>query len=257
MDIPQNLFGSSGLAEGYATSRPPVHPVVIDKVRTRFEGRSFNYALDVGCGAGLSTGPLESLARHCIGIEPAGSMLQWTAETAPNAHFVVGPAEKLPFRSDSVDIVTAAGSLNYVGDLEAFFSEAHRVLTSAGGLVVYDFSPGRRYRDSDDLETWFQAFMSRYPRARDTARKLDPTVLRSLASGFEQQWTEEPAVGLQMDAMSYERYMMTETNVGYAVAQGTPESEIRNWCSSTLQPVFAGAVREVLFDTYVTYFSRT
>ncbi len=256
MDTARNLFGTSGLAAGYATSRPPVHPVVIDKVRTRLQGRRFNYALDVGCGAGLSTGPLESLARHCIGIEPAASMLQWTAETAPRAHFVVSPAETLPFRSGSVDIVTAAGSLNYVSDPGAFFSEAHRILTSGGGLVVYDFSPGRRCRESDDLETWFRAFMSRYPKARDSARKLDPTLLRSLASGFELQWSEDFAVGLHMDAKSYERYMMTETNVGYAVAQGTPESEIREWCSGTLQPVFNGAGREILFDTYVTFFSR-
>ena len=58
-----------------------------------------------------------------------------------------------PVRMAVADLMTAAGSLNYV-DLEKFFAEASRVLTPEGKLVVYDVSPA--------ANEWFDAFMSRY-----------------------------------------------------------------------------------------------
>ena len=47
--------------------------------------------------------------------------------------------------------------------------------------------------------------------------------------------------------------MLTETNVAYAIANGIPEAEIREWCRRTLAPVFQGAPREVLFEGYIAW----
>lgn len=142
-----NPFGS--LAAGYATARPAVHPLVIDRVRRRVV--AVDRALDVGCGAGLSTRPLVGMARHVIGMEPAEPMLAWAREVAPGADFVVGGAERLPFMRASVDLITAAGSLNYA-DPALFFVEARRVLRRGGMIVVYDFSTGRSLRESAELD---------------------------------------------------------------------------------------------------------
>jgi ubiquinone/menaquinone biosynthesis C-methylase UbiE len=40
-------------------------------------------------------------------------MLTHRRTVAPDAGFVVGQAERLPFATSSFDLVTAAGSLNY------------------------------------------------------------------------------------------------------------------------------------------------
>jgi hypothetical protein len=56
-----------------------------------------------------------------------------------------------------------------------------------------------------------------------------------------------------MTAAAYLEYVLTETGVEMAIAAGSPEPEIREWCGRTLEPVFGDAARDVLFDAYVAY----
>jgi SAM-dependent methyltransferase len=228
------------MASGYAKSRPPVHPRVLELVQRR-TGRC-RRGLDVGCGAGVSTRALSVLADECIGIEPAEPMLRWTADVAPGARFAVAAAEALPFPDGCVDVITAAGSLNYA-DLARFFPEAARVLTHDGVLVVYDFSPGRPVGD-----TWFDRFMLRYPPPVFEGRELSPEILASLDSGFSLDEHERFEIALPLDFDFYVDYMLTETNVAAAVRQRAPLGEIRSWIVETLRPEWTGS--DVIFHGY-------
>ncbi|MBL8228952.1 MAG: class I SAM-dependent methyltransferase [Bryobacterales bacterium] len=249
----ENLFATASLSTGYATSRPPVHPRVIERMRRRLpDSKQFARVLDVGCGAGLSTKPLRTISGHCVGIDPVEAMLHLTRHTTEHADFVTGHAEALPFQTASFDLIAAAGSLNYV-DLNEFFPQAHRILSSTGALAVYDFSPGRRFRGNSALSEWYSEFETRYPTAQDGALPLSPERLSELATGFTLEWHERFEIGIPLDPQFYENYMMTETSVAYAVKQGTPEGEIRDWCRSTLVPVFQGQSCEVLFDGYIAW----
>src|SRR4051794_36841394 len=108
-----NPFGTEAMAAGYATSRPAVHPRVIAKAYEQLRrARPFWRALDLGCGAGVSTSALTGIAATCIGLEPAEAMLKWTSTIAPSAYFVVGTAERIPLCDRAVDLISAAGSLN-------------------------------------------------------------------------------------------------------------------------------------------------
>lgn len=257
----QNLFGDSSIAAGYANARPPVHPEVMAKVRQRLDQPAVPVALDIGCGSGLSTRALSGLATQAIGLEPAESMLRYAPQIAPGSAFTVGLAEALPFADRSIDLMAAAGSLNYCSDLSSFWQEAGRVLRGdgKGRLVVYDFSPGRKLRRANDpaLEEWFGKFMQRYPRAKDNARSLDPATLGESARGtLTLEWSEAFQIPLRLDYSFYVDYMMTETNVAYAVRTGAAaEPEIRKWCEDSLAPIFASEPRpEVLFEGYVALF---
>src|SRR5918993_947142 len=97
-----NLFDAPGMAAGYATSRPPVHRQILERVN-RFVPAPCRRAIDVGCGAGLSTSALHGFADHIVGLEPAESMVQWTPNVAPSAAFLVGVAEALPFKDGCTD----------------------------------------------------------------------------------------------------------------------------------------------------------
>ncbi|MBI2684850.1 MAG: methyltransferase domain-containing protein [Acidobacteria bacterium] len=249
------LFASPTLAAGYARSRPAVHPRVLRRVRGHLGiSERVDCAVDIGCGAGLSTRPLTELARTALGIEPLEPMLGWTREVAPDSHFAVGRAEEIPVRDGAADLMTAAGSLNYA-DLNRFFPEARRVLGSSGTLVVYDFSQGRRLVDSPALEEWFDRFVKRYPAPPFSGRPLTPDALAPLAHGFRpagSEWYEET---LLLDHSFYVDYAMTETNVASAVRAGVDEDEIRGWCRETLAPVFGTTPRHVVFTGYIAYFS--
>ena len=179
-----NPFGSDDISAGYATARPPVHPRVMERVAAGLGWKNpARRALDLGCGAGVSTRALRAYARQCIGIDPALAMLQRARGIAPDAQFLAGKAEEVPLGDGCVDVITAAGSLNYA-DLEPCFREAARVLAPQGVLVVYDFAPGMRFADASGLEHWFAGFRSRYPEPPNEARKLSPEILAELSSGF-------------------------------------------------------------------------
>jgi SAM-dependent methyltransferase len=248
------LFASPTLAAGYARSRPPVHPRVIERVRKHLGvSERLGCAVDIGCGAGLSTRPLSNLAQTAVGIEPLEPMLGWTREVAPDSCFLVGKAEQLPLRDASADLMTAAGSLNYA-DLDRFFPEARRVLGRTGKLAVYDFSQGKRMVGNPALEEWFQAFMQRYPPPPFSGRPLAPDSLAALAQGFRPIGSDFYQETLVLDHAFYVDYAMTETNVAAAVKSGVDEESIRQWCRQTLAPVFAGQPRQVTFTGYIAYF---
>lgn len=248
------IYDSPRLAAGYAYGRPPVHRCIIQKVEmylgmTARVGR----ALDVGCGAGLSTAALEPLAGTVVGLEPVAAMLAYSRVVAPRALFLVGQAERLPFPAGAFELMTAAGSLNYA-DLRLFLPEAARVLVPGGVLAVYDFSAGRRLRDSNVLDEWYATFERRYP--SPPGYHLDPRGLAYASSGLWLEAYEEMEVAVGMTLSSYLQYAMTETNVELAITRGAPEAEIRDWCRGALDKVFGDERREVLFDAYVACVRR-
>ncbi len=247
-----SVFAAAGMAAGYAKSRPPLHAIIVEKARRQLGlTRPVRRAIDLGCGAGLSTRALAGVARSCIGVEPAESMLRVAAQSGHNAAFAVGRAEELPFQEESADLVTAAGSLNYVRDFERSIAEVCRVLVPGGTLVVYDFSVGRRFRDSSALEEWFARFRARYPVPAGSARPLDPALLAASVEGLAPSAHEVFEIALDLDPAFYVDYMMTETNVVHAQQTGIPAAEIRAWCEAGVGPVFAGERRTVLFDGYL------
>jgi ubiquinone/menaquinone biosynthesis C-methylase UbiE len=248
----QSPFDQTSIAAGYAKFRPPMHRQMIQCVREDMNlpmPFPFRRALDLGCGSGLSTEALSSLANDRIGLEPVEEMLRWSGTVAPGAHFLAGRAEAIPLRSQSVDLITAAGSLNYA-DLFKAVKEAARVLEPNGLLVVYDFQPGRSFRDSPDLDQWFAEFVSRYPWPPDEAQEVSPEILQQVADDFHMERHNNVRIGIPLALEFYIEYMLTETNVASAMRNGTPAPEIRSWCEETLRPVWDGKNREILFSGY-------
>ncbi len=246
-----NPFDSASMGAGYARSRPPVHRYVLTQAAEAL-GRTepWRRALDVGCGAGVSTQALEGLAGQRIGLEPAELMLRWTAEVAPRSSFVVGTAEAIPIGRGAIDLITAAGSLNFVAHLDCFFSEAERVLSPEGVLIVYDFRRASRFADSMLLTEWDEAFSNRYPEPPSEARPLNPSILAGLHPRFRLVAAREFTVALTVTPSFYVDYIMTETNVAAAVRRGESEAEIRSWCETTLGPVWRGEPHDVIFESY-------
>ena len=249
-----SIYDSPRLAAGYAHARPPVHRHILQIIRkhihtTAGPGR----ALDIGCGAGLSTAPLETLAGTVVGLEPVPAMLTHSHAVAPRALFLAGQAERLPFPAGAFDLMSAAGSLNYA-DLSLFLPDAARVLAPGGLLAIYDFSAGRRLRGNNLLDQWYTSFERRYP--PPSGYFLDVTRLAYARAGLRLETYEEFEVATPMTLRSYLRYANSETNVELAISRGVPESEIHTWCRSTLEEVFDDEPREVLFDSYVAFVRR-
>ena len=242
----KRMYDSTLLAAGYAFNRPPVHAQILAKVP--FEHR-VRRALDIGCGAGLSTAALLNRADFVVGIEPAEAMLAHRRSVAQTAGFVVGMGERLPFADASFGLVTAAGSLNYV-DLTVALAEVARVLIDAGTFVIYDFSEGRHAREGDALECWFAEFEQRFP----WPPGYRPLVVPDMPfADFDLSLLsyERVEVPLALTAEAYTRYVLSEVNVDAALRRGDyTAAEAREWCESTLAAVFSSRLT-VMFRGYV------
>jgi SAM-dependent methyltransferase len=242
-----SVYDSERLAAAYAFDRPSVHGQFVRSAGlTRQAGR----ALDVGCGAGLSTAALVPMARHVVGLEPVPAMLAHRRTVASQARFVTAEAERLPFASASFDLVAAAGSLNYA-DLPSALGEIARVLTADGTFLLYDFSPPRRSVSGGDLERWFASFEQRYP----WPSGWEPFDVRELPLdryGLRLLRYADVEARLTMTFDAYLRYMLSETNAEHAIASGASTAEqVRDWCRETLKAVFADDEVTAVIPGYV------
>jgi SAM-dependent methyltransferase len=247
-----SVYDSERLAAAYAHDRPPIHERILRSAR--LDGQA-DRALDVGCGAGLSTAALASFARRVVGIEPIPAMLTHRRRVAPNAGFVIGQAERLPYAAGSFDLVAAAGSLNYA-DLSQALPEIARVLTGEGRFLLYDFSTGRRSADGDELADWFDSFERRFPWPPGW-EPIDVHDLPLARYGLRLIDYTDIEIGLPMGFDAYLRYMLSEVNVDDAIARGgCGQAEAREWCSETLMPVFAAGDLTVLIPGYIATLAR-
>src|SRR5688500_11606664 len=152
MTADSRIYGNERVAEAYATTRPPVHARVWQRIAARRPSAPpVQAALDIGCGGGVSTAALQPLARDLTGVDPFEVMVRRAAATLPDALIVRARAEALPFDDAQFQLVSAAGSLNYT-DIDLSVAEASRVLAPGGCFVPYDFSTGNPLRDDGELD---------------------------------------------------------------------------------------------------------
>lgn len=101
----------------------------------------FERLLDIGCG----TAPMISLLseefpdKHYTGLDLTPAMIEVArSKNLPNAEFVLGDAENLPFEADSFDVAICSESLHHYPNPQAFFDSVCRVLKPGGRLILRD-----------------------------------------------------------------------------------------------------------------------
>jgi SAM-dependent methyltransferase len=129
--------------------------------------------LEVGVGPANSMREYVSLFNFVVGVDLSENMLQQAKKNLNNESgwcLTQGNAEQLPFQSDSFDVIISVELLQYLYDLELFFSDVERVLKRGGRIIIinwngyYDFlqflrlklglgtkSHGTRYPTPDDI----------------------------------------------------------------------------------------------------------
>lgn len=127
--------GHAGIYEMCKDDYPPI--------LEELEKEPFDALLDVGCG----TGPMIELLcaahpdGHYTGIDLTPKMIEVAqAKALPNATFLVGDSENLPFADASFDAVICANSFHHYPNPQKFFNGVRRVLRPGGRLVLRDYT---------------------------------------------------------------------------------------------------------------------
>jgi ubiquinone/menaquinone biosynthesis C-methylase UbiE len=92
--------------------------------------------LDIGCGTGLASLPLIRNGYTVTGVDPSEKMLAIARRQAPDATWVLGDAEKLPFPDKSFGAAVSGQAFHHV-DRTAALNEIIRVVKPGGGVAIW------------------------------------------------------------------------------------------------------------------------
>ena len=109
-------------------------------------------ALDVATGTGNTAFALAPHLRRVIGLDLTREMLDQARRLTlerqvHNVDWVLGDAAKLPFDDETFDLYTVRAAPHHFPDVDAFLSEALRVLKRDRDAVFIDCSPPAAARD--------------------------------------------------------------------------------------------------------------
>lgn len=115
------------------------YPKIIDELKKM----DFNDVLDCGCG----TGPMIEIMQEnypdkkFTGLDFTPQMIAKAKEkNIPNAQFVVGDCENLPFEDNTYDVIICTNSFHHYPNPQAFFNNVYRVLRKNGRLILRDYT---------------------------------------------------------------------------------------------------------------------
>ena len=125
----------AAVAQEYATYRNAYSNELYDFI-AQFGLRRGATILDVGCGAGAASEPFVMNGFPVTGVDSSEAMLAVASQRMPNATFVKGEAEALPFPNERFDVVISAQAFHWVDRAKAL-AEAFRVLRRGGMIAVW------------------------------------------------------------------------------------------------------------------------
>jgi ubiquinone/menaquinone biosynthesis C-methylase UbiE len=129
------VSGFDALATSYDTGRLGYSNAVYDAL-IEFGARPGSRALDLGCGTGLASAPLLQTGFTVTGVDVSEPMLDKARERMPDARWIAGDAQKLPFPADSFDVAVSAQAFQWF-DRRAALAEMSRVLVRGGVVGIW------------------------------------------------------------------------------------------------------------------------
>jgi ubiquinone/menaquinone biosynthesis C-methylase UbiE len=118
--------------------------------------------LDVGCGTGFATEGLLEHVDEVYAVDQSEHQLEQAyakfGKQAPPVHFHRGDAERLPFATNTFDVVWSSGSIEYWPNPPLALREFRRVLKPGGQVLVV----GPNYPDNPVTQKLADAIMLFY-----------------------------------------------------------------------------------------------
>ncbi len=249
--LPPNYFAHESAAERYAQGRPYYHPLVIERVVKFTRIPRFARALDVACGAGLSTRALAEVADRVDAIDISAPMLAH-APALPNVTYQQASAEHLPFAENTFDLISVSSAFHWF-DQDQFLRETARVLQPRGWLLIYKNVFMGEMRENPDFKPWLsEVYLAKYktpPRARKRLTCEYTAEFGLNLAGRESVPNDVPLTCEQLTA-----YFVSQSNVIAAVEHGTESIEdVAAWIDQGVRPFFKQPIGTFAFASDIHY----
>jgi ubiquinone/menaquinone biosynthesis C-methylase UbiE len=250
-----NPFADAEVGQLYDRGRPYLQARAVRRIAQIVGVTTVRRALDVACGTGLSSVALAHLGDNVVGSEIASGMLA-AARRHPTVHYILSPAERLPFPGSAFDAVTVASGVHWFNQ-ERFFAETHRVLTVDGWLAIYDHFFLGEMENVPGFSSWMEdSFSARYP----LPPRSDTAATTEAPPRFHRVGGDEYVDVVEMTHRGLVDYLLTQSNTTVAVAsESESRAEVRAWLSENTERFFdePDHSRRLRFWTVIVCFSAS
>ncbi|MBV9960525.1 MAG: methyltransferase domain-containing protein [Acidobacteria bacterium] len=251
-----NYFAPKSAAERYARGRPAFHQLVIERIKDFLSlTELLPRALDIGCGTGLSTVALKSLAREVVGADVAGEMVA-LARRAEGVSYLISAGEQLGLAGGMFDLITLSQAVHWL-EQNVFLPEARRVLRAGGWLVAYDNYFQGEAQENESFERWHrEVYLEKYPSPHNSPSSMMDEAAAGGDFTLLRHERHPHTIPFSLEALI--NYLVSQSNVIAAVEGGGEEiGEVRGWMRETLTQYCGDwAEASFVFDSPIWYFQR-
>ena len=109
--------------------------------------------LDLGCGGGRNIEYFLTKAKKVYGLDHSETSVRISSEMNKEAinsgrcQILLGDVKNLPFKDESIDVVTAFETIYFWNDIEKCFREIYRVLRKGGQFLICNEASSMKRRD--------------------------------------------------------------------------------------------------------------
>ena len=129
-------WSNSGRASGYVDFFASASDMAIEPLLNAVYAATSDRTLDLCCGQGNVSEALRQRGCEVVGLDFSPAMLDQARSRVPDATFLEGDAQALPFEEDSFDIVVSNLGICHVADQPKALSEVARVLRPGGHFAM-------------------------------------------------------------------------------------------------------------------------
>jgi ubiquinone/menaquinone biosynthesis C-methylase UbiE len=181
-------------AETYDEPNPLIHAEE-GALIAHLEGHPPGRALDVATGTGRVASQLTRLGHRVLACDLSDAMLRRTAEKLGGIPLVRSELPELPFRSESIDLITCSLALTHVPSLLPTLASFARVLRPGGAAVISDIHP---FAVMTGAHAFFRLADDSRAVTRNEQHATSAYVMAAARAGFAIEACSEALVGLDL-----------------------------------------------------------
>ncbi|XP_065286253.1 putative methyltransferase DDB_G0268948 isoform X2 [Dermacentor albipictus] len=186
-----HLFKTISHANIYAKFRPTAPQAFVEEIMkfVKVHVSDFNLAVDAGCGPGISTTALAPYFKKVHGYDTSEAQIAEAKalNKFENVYFCVSPAEKIPEKNESVQLITVMQAVHWF-NLDAFYKEVKRVLVPHGVLELGGYLiPKPVSKDQKRMDSIIQneIYMGAMKKYWEPVRHIVDSMYRDIPPAFE------------------------------------------------------------------------
>ena len=169
--------------------------------------------------------------------------------------FIVSKAEDIPVTIPKMDIVTAAGAIQWI-DRVTFLKNIRNVMAENGYMLIYDFAISDQMLQNEAYTRWWHdEYLKEFPKPFRNEHKWAQEDVAEYGFSILNQISYE--MEYEFDLASFTEFMMIQSNVNAKIeGEGRKIDEVSEWFRKTLGNVFVKPKETVIFKGYSWYLQR-